>query len=151
MPAPADNLVGMCAGRAVEARATLSSLLWSIEGRKEQEARRPKTSVRFAASKYKARSIDRAQILLDSHQKDALRTGAVVSAALEFSSSAGTALEQPGRVGPSLSAPRAPPALIPEFEPDAHLFQNTLGGNPRKFESGIHIVYWNSTLCLSIR
>ncbi len=133
------------AARAVEARSSLRSQLWSIEGRKEQQARRPKTSVRFVDSKHEARSIERAQAFLDGHQKtqkDALRTGVVVSSALEFAAAAGEASEQAPhpqllrRVRPAPAAPRAPPALIAEPEPDADLFQNTVGGNPSKFHSG---------------
>ena len=120
---------------AGEAKSSLLSQVWSFEARKEREASRPKTSVRFVASKGAAvagRSIDRAQDHLESQAREiqgragytarqtASTPGPQVVASLEFA----RAKDQGARQVAAASRAAG----------DSELFVNTLG-DPRKFTS----------------
>ena len=123
---------------AVEAKSSLLSQMWSFDARKEREASRPKTSVRFVASKGAAvavRSIDRAQDHLASQarqiqgragytvrQTAASTPGPQVVASLEFARAKDQGARQVAAASRNLPAG------------DSDLFVNTLG-DPRKFTS----------------
>ena len=101
---------------AVDAKASLSSQAWTIEARKEREARRPKTSVRFARGVgAPTRSIDRAQ--------DLSQRGTVAQAASpQVVSTLGFAKMEDASRDTHIDVS------------DPHIFVNTLG-DPSKFTS----------------